>query len=151
MIAKKTRSLFLEAISFGILGTVLTVWVYLLQESLSKPDSTGEIVFADDSVKTTVGLAWLILGLSVSALFWNIVFRKQTDNFSPKWALILISSSISPVLMQMIFLDYLHDGAWKLLGADWMISLLLILAPFTLLFANRRFFIEKIQNRSALK
>jgi len=147
----KLFGLVLEGICYGILGTAFVIPIFIFLEAVSQNNFTShnstDISFGDDSLKITIGLAWLLLGLSISAIFWSIVFRKRTDNFFLKWFLILMSSSISPVLLQMAFLIYRNDNSWKLLGVSWMSSLFLMLAPFTFLFANRQLIIEKIQNR----
>ncbi len=147
---KKISGSVLEGICFGILGTIFVLLIFLLQDYFTSPNLT-DINFPDDSPKVTIGLAWLFLGLSISAIFWNVVFRKNTNRFFLKWVLIVISSSITPVLMQMTFLIYRNDYSWKLLDGWWIINLILMLVPFTFLFANRGSLIEKIQSRNALK
>lgn len=149
---KKKPNLVLEGFCYGILGTVFTVMVtgmvsVFTNPNYSKsPDST-EINFPAPSPESlTIGLAWLLWGLSISVIFWSVVFRKDVNRSFLKWFLILISASISPILMQVAVLIYLNNNSWKLLGVWSMINLFLILAPFTFLFANRHSIIEKIKN-----
>lgn len=131
----KLFGLVLEGICYGILGTAFVLPIFLFLQ-----DDSIEIIIG-------IGLAWLFLGLSVSAIFWSFVFRNNTDRFFLKWLLILTSSSIMPILMQMTFLIYSENHTWQFIDYRWVINLFLPLVPFTFLFANRHSIIEKIQNR----
>lgn len=131
----KLFGLVLEGICYGILGTAFVLPIFLFLQ-----DDSIEIIIG-------IGLAWLFLGLSISAIFWSFVFRNNTNRFFLKWFLIAISSSIMPVLMQMTFSIYRNNNSWELIDFRWVINLFLPLVPFTFLIANRHSIIEKIQNR----
>jgi len=144
----KLFGLVLEGICYGILGTAFVLPIFLFLQDYPKISNSTGINFPDDSIQINIGLAWLLLGLSISAIFWSLVFKKNTNRFFLKWFLVLISSSIMPILMQMTFLNfYSNNNSWELIGIWWVINLFLPLVPFTFLFANRHPIIEKIQNR----
>jgi hypothetical protein len=159
--AKKLTPMIVEGLCYGLTGTIF-VFLILAVESFAKTTLNDNGFSNDDFGRQTLAILWVFLGLGVSAISVNLFFRNSTGTFFLRWFLILLSSSILTIVLQKIFLIYYHDQtADKLfellkfqherMGLWWTIRLFLILIPFTILFANRRFILEKIKNLNSLK
>lgn len=152
---------FLEAVSYGFFGGIFVLCVLLIEDFLTKfPPTIGFPLGYGERSIAPVGV---LIGATLSVIFWNLLFGKIIKSASIKWLLILITSSILALLTQTAFLiyqsettldqiiaAYLPERVSELLGVPLMIKLFIILAPFTILFANRHLLIEKIQKRNTL-
>lgn len=157
---RKFSNLVLKGTAYGILGTFIVSVAFELQDYLTNPNISG---LAVDYIREGIGALWIFLGLSISAIFGNLIFGKTIKSFLLKWFFILITSSIMTIFMQMAFLiyhsdmttgqiisAYLPENIWRLLGLDLLIKLFIILTPFTFLFATLELIIEEVQNRNSL-
>jgi uncharacterized membrane protein YhdT len=152
---------FLEAVSYGFLGGIFVLCVLFIEDLTRVPPVPG---FSLGNGERGIPPGGVLIGGTISVIFWNLLFGRIINSASVRWGLILITSSILALLTQMTFLiyqsettldqiiaAYLPENVSELLGIPLMIKLFIILTPFTILFANRHLLIEKIQKRSALK
>ncbi len=153
----------LEGIAYGLSGGIFVFAVLGIEDFLAKIDLPSTR-FSIGSPEQSIGLGCLFLGLSISAAFGNLLFRKSNKCSLAKLLFILTISSITTVLIQMGILLYFSGQTfdeiisnnlprlvWELLGFRWMIKLFVILAPFTILFTNRRLIIDSFRNRNFLR
>ena len=153
---------FLEAIAYGFFGSVFVLIVVLIEDFLLFPCNPK---FSCDTGGRGIPPGGVLIGATLSFIFWNLLFGKIIKLNFVKWFLILITSSITAMLFQTAYLIsisdmtieqtisiYFDEGRLgELFGMDLMIKLFIILAPFTILFANFHSIINRIKNRNALK
>ena len=162
--AKKISTAFFEGISYGLIGSVfvfLAIWaIESFAEITSNPD--GISFSNDDFGREGIGVIPLFLGLSIAAVSIIALFGENKNRLLLKWLSVLLISTLLTVILQKLFLIYyFQQPTEKLfnllkykherLGLWWAIRLFLVLAPFTILFANRRLIFEKIRNLNSLK
>lgn len=152
----------LEAIAYGFFGSVFVLIVLLIEDFLTRaPLMPG---FPLGYGERGIPPGGVLIGGTISVIFWNLLLGRIIKIASIRWFLILITTSITALLMQMAFLiyesdwtiaevisRYLPEGVSELLGVPLMIKLFIILTPFTFLFANRHSLIKKMQKRNASK
>ncbi len=160
---KKLAVSVLEGILYGSFGAIFVLIVLLIEDFLTKAPPIPGMSLGMGERGIPPGGVFLAGILSV--VLWNFLFAKIIKTFSIRWFLILATTSITALLMQTAFLihsqsdwtmsrvisTYLPDGISDLIGMSLMIELFIIIAPFTVLFANRQLIIEKIKIRNALK
>lgn len=161
-ISEKLFSL-LEAVAYGFLGSIFVLIILLIEESLTRISCPPN--FSCNYAGRGIALGGVLLGATLSVIFWNLVFGKIIKSAFMRWFLILISSSITAISLQTAYLIsishmtieqitsiYFSEGrVSELLGIELITKLLIILTPFTLLFASRHFLLAKLKNRNSLK
>lgn len=160
---KELSILFLEAITYGFLSGVFVLCVLLIEDFYTRISTIPG--WSLGYTARDIPLGGVLIGATISVIFWNFFFGKIIKSASIRWVLILVTSSITALLIQtavLIYLSdntidkiiapYLPDEVLELLGVSLMIKLFMILTPFTILFAIiRHLLIEKILKRNALK
>jgi hypothetical protein len=162
--AKKISKAFFEGISYGLTGTIFVFLAIWAMESFAEitSNSNGISFSNDDFGREGIGVIPLFLGLSISVVSVISILGEQKNNLFLRWlAILLLSVTLTVVLQKIFLIYYFHQPIEKLfnllkneqerLGLWWAIRLFLILAPFTVLFANRRLIFEKIRNLNSLK
>ena len=152
----------LEAIAYGFFGTIFVlifdVSKFYLKQVACDPD------FSCDSYERGIPLVGVLIGAVFSVVFVSFLFSKIIKSQFTRWFLILITTSITAILLQTAYLiaktnltfeqialiHFSKERVAKTLGLDLMVELFLILAPFTILFINRRAIIEKIKSKDVL-
>ena len=161
---KKISTAFFEGISYGLTGTVFVFLAIGAIEAFAQISSNPNgISFSnDDFGREGIGVIPLFLGLSIAAISIISLFGENKNRLLIKWFTVLLASVALIVILQKMVLIYcFHQPTEKLfnllkyeperLGLWWAIRLFLILAPFTVLFANRRLIFEKTRNLNSLK
>lgn len=153
----------LKAIAYGFFGGVFVLTVLLVEDFLMRVPCNPK--FSCDTGGRGVAPGGVLIGAMLSIILWDLVFGKIIKSNFAKWFLILITTSITAILLETVYLISISDmtieqiisvsvGGGRmsgLLGIDLMIKLFIILTPFTLLFANYHLIIEKIKNLNTLK
>ncbi|HEX8286525.1 MAG TPA: hypothetical protein VF556_00930 [Pyrinomonadaceae bacterium] len=159
---KELSILLLESVSYGFLGTLFVSCVLLIEDFYTRISIMPG--FSLDYGERGIPPGGVLIGATISVVFWNLLFGRIIKSALIRWSLILVTSSISALLIQVTALIYLDDnaidqliavyafgGVLELLGVSLMIKLFIILTPFTILFASCHWLIRKIQKRNALK
>jgi hypothetical protein len=155
---KKLSVLVLESIVYSILGGFFVIAVFLIEESFSR---SQQISGFPVQTEQSVSLLWILLGLSFSSLFCNLVFRKTARFYFLKLFFLLLLSTVTSVLMQMTFLInhstmienlqvYSTEDIYGAIGITLFTKLLIALTPFVFLFEVCKLFIENLKNRNTL-
>ncbi len=158
----KILPLLAEAIAYGFLSSIFVLIVLLIEDFLTGIQCVPG--FACDTSRRGIPIGAVFICAVLAVVFWNLLFRKIIKSALARWFLILITSSITSILLQTLYLisishmtinqiisEHLPDNASDLFGIKLMIKTFLILTPFTILFANRRSLFEKLKNRNSLK
>lgn len=155
--------LLLEAVAYGFLGSIFVLIVLSVEDFLTRVPCNPN--FSCHTAERGVPPGGVLIGAVLSVILLNLIFGKIIKSNFTKWFLILITTSITAILLQTIYLISVSDmtieqiisvyfgeeRVGELFGVELMIKVFIILTPFTILFANRRFIIEKIKNRNTLK
>lgn len=153
----------LEAIAYGFFGSVFVLIVLLVEDFLMRVPYN--LNMSCDTGGRSIPAGGVLIGATLSVVFLNVIFGKIIKSNFVKWVLILITTSITAILLQTAYLVSISDmtieqiisvyfgegRVSELLGVELMIKVFIILAPFTISFANRHLIIEKIKNRNMLK
>lgn len=154
----KTVSIILEAISYGFFGTVFVIFCDFVNFALTQPNCPFGFS-CDTYIKRGIPLGLVFFGNLLSVLFIKFLFDSVIKSGFVKWSWILVITSITTILMQTVFIISRSDFAFgeimsmhsgielmeEVFGLSLMLKLFLFLAPFTILFANRRTLSEKIK------
>lgn len=159
---RKVANIILEAVAYGFFGAVCVLIFNLTIDSLKTPCSPN---FSCDSYMRGIPVGGVLIGGVFSSVFVGFLLGQIIKSEFTKWFLILTLSSITAILMQTVYficktdlmfeqivsIHFSNERIIRSLGLDLMIELFTILLPFTLIFANRRFILEKIKNPNPLK
>ena len=138
---------FLEAVSYGFLSAVFVLCVLLIEDFYTRISIMPG--FSLGYGERGIPPGGVLIGATISVVFWNLLFGRIIKSALIRWSLILVTSSISALCIQLVALIYLgyntidqiiavyeSDGVLELLGVSLMIKLFMILTPFTILFAS---------------
>lgn len=154
---KNLSALILEGILYSILGGLFVLIILLIEESFTR---SREVSSFPVQVEQSVGLLWILLGLSFSSIFCNLLFGKTARFFFIKGFFLLILSIVTPVLMQMTFLInhstmienlqvYASEDIYGTIGIRLFIKLSIALTPFIFLFEGCKLFFENLKKQNA--
>ena len=151
-----------ESVVYGVLSSGFVLIVLLIEELFTKVSC--EPGFSCGGAERGIPIGCVFIGTTLSVFVLKSIFGHIRKSGFVKWLSILIISSFTSILFQMIFLiyfgsmtvaqiisNYVPDGINELFAVRLMIKLFLILLPFTILYANRFLIIEIITNRNSLK
>ncbi len=150
-------SLILKSIVYSILGGLFVIAMFLIEECFNRSQETT--VFPTQT-EQSIGLIWILLGLSFSSLFCNLLFRKTAKFFFLKWFFLLLLSTVTSVLMQMTFLinhstiienlqTYSTEDIYGTVGIRLFVKLLIALTPFIFLFEGCQVLFANLKKRNA--
>lgn len=159
----KISTSLLSAIAYGSFTAVFVLIVTLIADAWQLTGCASE--FPCISAYRGIPPGGVLIGATLSALVWNLFYGKIIRSKFLHWFLILISSSITAISIQTVYLVsithltndqilsiYFGEGRIsELFGVDLMFKLLVLLLPVTILFANFSIIFERIKNRNAFK
>ena len=156
---KKIKNLsgaILESIVYSISGGIFVLIIFLIEECYER---SQDVPGFPPNINQSIGLLWILLGLFFSSLLCSLLFRKATKFLFLKWSFLLIFSTVTPVLMQMIFLInnsniidnlqmYSIEDIYGTAGISLFTKLFTALIPFVFLFAGCQKLLENRKKRN---
>lgn len=144
-----------EAFAYGFWGTLFVLFFDIIKFSLTQTSCVPGFS-CDSFVGRGIPIGGVFIGGVFSAIFVAVFFGKVIKSEFKKWFLILTITAITAISIQTVYIISNNEMYFntskisKILGFELMLELFVFLAPFTILFANRRSIIEEIQKGRSL-
>jgi hypothetical protein len=144
------RSMVFDGLGFVFFGTIYVLIVSGILTDYEYGNFSPTYGLDFDQYVVYIAPIWIFSCLAISFVLGNLFFSKTLR--LRIWIFIIITSSVGTIVFQKYGSLFLFGdrSSFIILSYFWIPKLIIILIPFTLLYANRTFFLNKIRRRNSL-
>jgi hypothetical protein len=140
----KTLATILESIIFSFWGTLYAAFAIGFIEFGYDKFGNQSGLQADRPSEPNLGWLWIMVGLIVSFLFVRVSFSRLSKTYI--WLTKILLASIFTVIIQNLYFSYFiaryYGDSLHIVSYWWILKMFVVLIPYTLFFANRKFYTE---------